>query len=185
MKAVVFDTETTGLIRNRTLKLDQQPEVIEFYACAVNLKTGRISKELDFLIKPLKPLSDKPAPGEKKTITQMNGISNEMLKGKPTFKEVHAKIFSMLQGAPVVIAHNASFDKEMINIEAQRLGIELAWPRVICSIEQTLHLKGHRLSLTNLHLELFGEPFDGAHRAKVDVAALVRCCRELHKRDII
>jgi len=29
MIALVFDTETTGLVNNRTLRLDRQPEIIE------------------------------------------------------------------------------------------------------------------------------------------------------------
>lgn len=185
MKAVLFDTETTGLVRNRTLKLDQQPEVIEFYACAANLKTGKITKELDTLIKPAKPLSDTPAPGDKKTITQITGITNEMLKNAKLFKD-HAKaIIKMLSSAPVVIAHNASFDRDMIEIEAERLGIEFKWPKVLCTVEQTIHMKGHRLSMSALHQELFGEPFLGAHRAKADVQALLKCCVELHKREIL
>jgi hypothetical protein len=73
----------------------------------------------------------------------------------------------------------------MVDIEAQRLGIELRWPRLVCTVEQTIALKGYRLSLENLHKELFGEPFEGAHRAKADVAALTRCCRELFKRGMI
>lgn len=186
MRVVVFDTETSGLIQNRTVKLDKQPEVIEFYGCVADLRTGKIGKEVNTLIKPKTPLSDVPAFGEKKTITEMNGISNEMLKDAPPFEKVADQIFNILQkGAPAVIAHNASFDKEMIDIEAERLGKKLKWPRVICTIEQTIHLKGYRLSMTNLHKELFDEGFTGAHRAKVDVAALLRCCVELHKRKII
>lgn len=182
---MVFDTETTGLIKNRTLKLDRQPEVIEFYACSVNLKTGKISKELDFLIKPHKPLADKPAPGEKKTITDITGITNTMLADAPPFKSVAKQIIKMLESAPLLIAHNASFDREVIDIELERLKLKIKWPRVLCTVEQTIALKGFRLSLSNLHNELFKEPFTGAHRAKQDVAALVRCCKELVKREVL
>ena len=44
MKAFIFDTETTGLVKNRTIKLDDQPEVIEFYGALVDLskKGGKI-----------------------------------------------------------------------------------------------------------------------------------------------
>lgn len=185
MKALIFDTETTGLVKNRTLKLDQQPSIIEFYACLVNLKTGKIARELDLLIKPPKLLSDTPAPGDKKTITQITGITNAMLADAQPFS-LHAKdIINMLTKAPLVIAHNASFDKEMIDIEAERLGFEVKWPRIICTVEQTIAMKGYRLSLSALHQELFGEPFTGAHRAKVDVAALTRCCVELFKRGML
>ena len=78
-----------------------------------------------------------------------------------------------------------SFDQEMIDIEAERLGQILRWQRLVCTVEQTVHLRGHRLSLSLLHQHLFDEPFAGAHRAKVDVAALIRCSVELHKRRVI
>jgi hypothetical protein len=59
------------------------------------------------------------------------------------------------------------------------------WPRRICTVEQTQHIKGFRLNLSGLHEFLFGEKFSGAHRAKVDVAALVRCSSEMFKREML
>jgi len=49
-------------------------------------------------------------------------------------------------------------------------------------VQETEWIKGHRLSLSALHEELFGEPFSGAHRARVDVDALTRCFNELRQR---
>jgi len=186
MKAFVFDTETTGLVDNRTLKLERQPEIIEFYGCLVDLgKKGKIISEVDTLIKPKNPLTDKPVSGGKKTITDITGISNEMLKDAPRFKDVAKRIHDAITKAPLVIAHNASFDREMVQIEFERLKEKIKFPKIICTVEQTIYMKGYRLSLSALHQELFGEPFAGAHRAKVDVSALVRCCVELHKRKIL
>lgn len=185
MRALVFDVETTGLPKNRTVKLNLQPEIIEFAAFMVNLKTGKVLKKYQTLIKPSKLLSDTPAFGEKKTITQITGITNEMLANAPSFKDVSKDIFTMIQKAPVAIAHNLSFDAEMLDIEAERLKYELKWPRKICTVEATIAMKGFRLNLTKLHLELFGEPFEGAHRAQGDVEALTKCCIELFKRDIL
>ena len=179
MRAVIFDTETTGLVGNRKLPLDQQPEVIEFFGCLVDLKKGKVLKEYETLIKP-KLVQELPP-----KITEITTITTEMLKDAPTFAEVADDIFAFIQDAPVVIAHNLRFDKDMLDIEAERLTRTIAWPRRLCTIEQTMHLKGHRLSLTKLHQLLFDEPFDGAHRAKVDVQALVRVCQELVKRDVL
>jgi DNA polymerase III epsilon subunit family exonuclease len=181
----VFDTETTGLIENRIIKLDKQPDVIEFFGCDVDLDTGEVSNKLNLLIKPRKPLPTEPAWGEKKTITEITGITNEMLNDAPHFKDVADVIFSRIENASEVVAHNAHFDQEMLNIEAERLQRVIKWPPVICSIEQTMHLKGKRLSLTALHEFLFKEKFADAHRAEHDVLALARCCTELRKRGII
>lgn len=185
MKALIFDTETTGLPKNRTIKLEHQPEIIEFAAFTVNLKTGKISKKYQTLIKPAKALSDTPGFGEKKTITQITGITNEMLKDAPNFKAVSKDIIKMIEKAPVVIAHNLSFDAEMLDIEAERLKTPIRWPRKICTVEATIAMKGFRLNLTKLHLELFGEAFEGAHRAQGDVEALTKCSIELFKRGLL
>ena len=177
MEAIVFDTETTGLIDNHTVKLEKQPHVIEFYGARTNLVTGEILEEVDELIRPPVEISEE--------ITKITGITNQMVADRQAFSNHAAKIFSFLQSAKVVIAHNMSFDQEMIDIEAERLGQILRWQRLVCTVEQTVHLRGHRLSLSLLHQHLFDEPFAGAHRAKVDVAALIRCSVELHKRRVI
>lgn len=180
MKAVLFDTETTGLIDNRTVGLERQPHVIEFYGCVADLKKGKVLKELEFLIQPpkLSLITD--------IITKITTITPETVKDAPVMGVVADKIFKFLEGAPVVIAHNLSFDLEMMDIEAQRLDRKIKWPKQrLCTVEQTVHLKGFRLNLSNLHQHLFGEKFDGAHRAKVDVMALLRCCTELVKREVL
>jgi DNA polymerase III alpha subunit (gram-positive type) len=176
MIATVFDTETSGLIENRTLRLDRQPEIIEFYACAINLETGEMLDEFDTLIKPKKPVSDE--------ITQITTITNDMLQDAEPFSKHANRIQGILERSPSVIAHNLAFDKDMVEIEFQRLspGWHIEWPECICTVEQTNHIKGYRLSLSALHQTLFGEPFEGAHRAKVDVQALLRCSVELFKR---
>lgn len=181
MIALVFDTETTGLVENRLRKLSWQNEVIEFYGCIVNLETGEILDEYETLIKP----RTYPMSPETIKITK-TVISNDMLFNAPGFTEVADYIKSFIESAPWVIAHNLAFDKEIISIEMERAGKTINWPKGICTIEQTMHLTGFRLSLTNLHAHLFNnETFAGAHRAKVDVQALTRCCVELYRREEI
>jgi DNA polymerase III alpha subunit (gram-positive type) len=118
----------------------------------------------------------------KQTKTQ---LTNDLLMNAPPFSEVAEPIKAHLEGAPLLIAHNATFDKEMIDIEMERIGKQVAWPPMLCTTEQTMHLKGYRLSLTELHQHLMGQPFMGAHRAKNDVLALVQCCIELRKAEVI
>jgi len=172
--AFVFDTETNGLSENRSIKLERQPHLIEFYGCLVDLAHGKILFDYETLVKPPKLIEQE--------IADITSINNNMLKDAPSFAEVADKIISSIEAAPLVIAHNASFDKEIIDIEANRLGRIVNWPRVLCTVEQTIHLQGKRLTLTNLHQHLFNEKFADAHRAKVDTRALVRCCVELVKR---
>lgn len=191
MKVYCFDTETTGLIANRTIKIEEQPSVIEFYGTLVDLKTGKLGKGYGTLIKPpeTKQVLDSFNPDKMKngkTIEHMTGISLEMLKDAPTMKQVYKRIKKELEGAPACGAHNLSFDREMMDIEAERLEDEIKWPRImICSVEQTTHMLGHRLNLTKLHELLFNEKFEGAHRAKADVEAQARVMIELFRRGML
>jgi DNA polymerase III epsilon subunit-like protein len=175
MIAYLFDTETSGLLDNHSIPLDKLPEVIEFYGAAINLSTGELTREINTLIKPKKPVSEE--------ITRITSITNEMLADAPVFREVAGSIKSALEMTPCVIAHNLSFDMEMIETEFERLGEKIAWPaRRLCTVEATIHLKGFRLRLNDMHELLFNERFAEAHRAKNDVMALKRCCEELFKR---
>jgi DNA polymerase III alpha subunit (gram-positive type) len=177
MIALLFDTETTGLIDNHKVKLNRQPHIIEFYSCVADLENGEILSEIDQLIRPPKQedLIEK--------ITDITGISWDMVKDKPIFAEVAPKIIEAIEVYQIVIAHNLSFDMEMMDLEAERIGRKIAWPRrKICTVEQSIWVKGHRLNLSALHQMLFVEAFTGAHRAKQDVMATLRCCVEMHKR---
>lgn len=178
MIATLFDTETTGLIDNHVVKLVNQSHVIEFYALQVNLETGEKLHELHRVIKPPIEITEK--------ITEITGITNEMVADAPTMGEALPLIIQFLESAPAVIAHNLSFDMEMMDIECERVGQKINWPRTkICTVEQTEWVRGYRLSLSALHEMLFWEKFEGAHRANVDVAALLRCCVELKRKDWI
>lgn len=173
-RTIIFDTETTGLIENRTLRLDRQSEITEVCVIAGDLDTGASETLMNTLVKPRGKITDENV--------KQNGIFPEMVTDAPTFREIAEELKRHIESAKFAIAHNASFDQEMIDIEMERIGVTVTWPRLICTIEQTMHLLGRRLSLSDLHQYLFGEPFAGAHRAAVDVAATWRCCVELRKR---
>lgn len=177
--AVIFDTETTGLIKTRQVPLDRLPEVIEFYGELVDLSTGKVVDTFESLIKPKKlPISDE--------IVRITGINTDMVKNELSFGNYLYDINKLMRQGDCVIAHNLGYDKEMLEIECERLGKELVLPSLqICTVQQTMSMKGYRLNLSALHQELFGAPFAGAHRAKADVQALTRCVIELRKRSVL
>lgn len=174
----VFDTETTGLIKNHRLPLDRQPKVIEFYGELVNRRTGEVIEELEFMANPGFPLEA--------IITQITGLRDADLADKPPFSENVARLIDFFARADRAVAHNISYDKAMLNFEAKRSSLEIAWPAsMICTVQKTEHFMGHRLNLSKLHNHLFGEPFEGAHRAREDVKALTRSYLELVRRGVI
>lgn len=155
--------------------MDHQPEVIEFCGMTINPGTDHVIDIFDRLIKPTKPITEE--------ITKLNGIDNEMVKGASSFKFLAPTIRDLIESSECVVAHNAAFDRDMIDLEFSRLGMtKIAWPRIICTIEATIHLTGYRLSLSALYEFLFKKKFEGAHRAKADVQALAQIVVELRKR---
>lgn len=178
MEALLLDTETTGLIDNLTLKITRQPHLTEYYGCVADIDTGEVRSEVHHMVKPPVAIPD--------DIERRTGITNDMVTGQPSFLFVAEEIRTQIEASPMVIAQNLSYDMEMLGIEFGRLGTKIAWPRKkICTVEQTVHLRGYRLNLSDLHEYLTGERFEGAHRAKNDVLAMLRCVVELRKRGML
>lgn len=179
-----FDTETTDLISNSARRIEKQPKIIEFYATRIR-QTGE-GKDAQFeFADELNLLLAHPAPLKAKT-TEITGLTNEDLKDAPPFHLKAKEIKEYMEGADVVVAHNLSYDMAVTDIEILRSDIgPISWPEPLCTVEATQHIFQYRLSLSALHEYLFGEKFEGAHRAKVDVEAMVRCYQELVKRDMI
>jgi len=177
MRYLIFDTETTDLISNSLLPLDKQPRIIEFFGHIVDHE-GRTSDALEFVCNPGIRI-------EKKT-TEITGIKQEDLRWQPRWAHFADDVEKLIASADAVVAHNLSYDWDMVNFEFMRMKRDpatLPWPAMrICTVQETEWFKGHRLSLSALHKELFGEEFEGAHRARVDVEALTRCFMELLRR---
>lgn len=174
MRTLVFDTETTDLISNSLLSEKHQPQIIEFCGLVYDDQAQEL-EGLEFFCDPGKPLPDE--------VTRITGIKAEDLRGAPRFEAVADRIVALIESADSVVAHNLSYDMAVVDFELARLGRRARWPADrVCTVEQTEHLKGHRLKLADLHALLFGEPFAGAHRARVDVEALARCYHELVRR---
>lgn len=176
MRTLIFDTETTDLIKNKLLPLDRQPHIIEFFGLSVDAE-GHECNSLEHLFDPGIILTD--------TIQRITGIKPEDLRGKPKFETHAEEMKKFIEGHDEVVAHNLSFDKSMIDFEMKRAGLTVEWPVLICTVEATEHIKGHRLNLTSLHELLLGEAFSGAHRAAADVRALANCFRCLRETGVV
>lgn len=176
MNWFIFDTETTGLIANRLVPLDKQPEIWEIFGLVVNGENGKEMGKFHRIVKPSNKLSQK--------VKDITGITQEELEQAPPFEIISGGLQGIMKSiCQGVIAHNLSYDMGMVNLEFKRLGKTFWWPpRKLCTVEATEHYKGHRLSLTALHEHLFGEGFPEAHRAENDVRALHRVFVELLRR---
>jgi len=166
--ALVFDTETTGLLLPKVADLSKQPRIIEL--ALVRIEHGKIVSEHEWLIDPECPL---PA-----VITKITGLTDDDLKGKPKFRQLLGEIEEAFAGADLLIAHNAPFDVGVLTTELQRCErTGFPWPaETLCAVQEFMHLKGRRLKLTQLYELKLGKDLKQTHRALDDVFALAEIC---------
>lgn len=164
MKAIIFDTETTGLLLHSSVPVEKQPKVIELGAIAVS-ESGVIA-ELSQLLNPGQEITAE--------ITKITGITNEDLVGKPTFAEFLPQLKQFFAGSDMLICHNAPFDTGMLKNDLIRAACEdFPWPKtIICTVQEYQPLFGKRPSLKVLYHRIMGEELAQTHRALDDVMAV-------------
>ncbi len=104
---VVFDLETTGLEPKHC-------EIIEIGA--LKYKNNKLVDEFSVLVKPKKSISSE--------ITQITGISNDMVNDASNIEEVLPKFIEFIEDLPLV-AHNSSFDLSFIEENINKLGLPM------------------------------------------------------------
>lgn len=186
MHRMFFDTETTGKPKNYKAKIqdvDNWPRVVQLSYIVFDEETELVCE--DFIVKPDGfVISDE--------VAEIHGITQEMAleKGLPLI-DVMKKFRADINSCDVLIAHNISFDVNVVGAEFIRLDED---PEGFAIISQLCTMKaGTRLcrlpgkfgykwpKLSELHLYLFGETFEGAHNALVDIRATARCYFRMKK----
>jgi DNA polymerase III epsilon subunit-like protein len=176
---LVYDCETSGLVKNIAVPLKDQPRIIELYAQKLDDKSLETVGEWHSLFF-INDLSQE--------VIDITHITPEMLKDAPSFAARLESLIDFFLGERIMVGHNLSFDRDMLVIELKRLDalIKFPWPqRHICTVEASEAIDGYRLSLSALHEKLFGVGFPAAHRAQSDVDATGRCIRELINRGVV
>lgn len=165
-----WDTETSGLIKRGTpLSDESQPRILSLAAILCD-DEGNITDSMDTLIH--HPNLEIP-----EFITNINGITQERCinKGIPII-EALARYNEMKTRSTIRVAHNISFDKQMIARETLAAGQEhLPYNgESFCTMAmcRTLGMKGN---LSAMYHALFARDFIGAHTAMGDVLA----CKEI------
>jgi len=153
----VVDVETTGLDAGDC-------RVIEIGI--VRFERGEVAERWGTLVH-----TGSPLPAE---ITQVTGITDEMLAGKPRFREVAWEVYGRLRDR-VVVAYNLPFDRSFIDAELARAGLvlpelpgldPLVWARAL--------LPNARSRKLGALCELLGVDLRQAHRAVDDAEAAGR-----------
>lgn len=150
---VVFDIETTGFSNTN----DKITEI-----GAVKIENFEIVDTFSELINPQKDISYK--------IQELTGITNDMVKDKPTIEQVLPKFLQFI-GDSVLVAHNAEFDIGFIREKCRQQNIEFKNKSVdTLTLSRILlpELKRHRL---NVVAKKLGIPLLNHHRAVDDAKA--------------
>ena len=158
---VVLDFETTGLdTRN--------DRIIEIGA--VKLADGHVTEDLSVLVNPGQLLKPK--------ITEITGITDQMLHDQPPITEALPKLLEFIGDCPIA-AHNADFDYNILQSELHRQGIEKEWTVIdTLTFARKLYpdMKSHRLGVLCKRL---GVSLKNAHRAVHDATATAHCLRQM------
>ncbi len=190
---LIFDTETTGLPRNKTAPitdLDNWPRLVQL-AWQLHDGKGKLLSRHNYIIKP--EGFDIPYKAE-----QIHGISTRRAMAEGHDMQTVLKDFvADLEKTSQLVGHNIEFDVNIIGAELIRKNIAtekfLALAKVDTGIASTefCQLKGGiggRLKmprLEELHKILFGKDFGDAHDASYDVAATARSFFGLVKKKVV
>lgn len=168
-RKVIIDTETTGLdylISDKVIEIG----AIEVYDdCVIG------ERYFHKRINPRRKISSES--------TSIHGITEEDLIDSPEFKDVYDEFISFI-GSDLIIAHNAEFDRRMINLELQLIGKPtIEKHQVLDSLALAKMLfKGKKVSLDSLCSMLNIDNSERVkHGALIDVKLLGKVYIEIMK----
>jgi DNA polymerase III subunit epsilon len=161
LKAIFYDTETTGL------KPDKD-RIIEIAAYDPEL-----NRRFERLVNPGCPIPPEA--------TAVHHITNEMVATAPSFVEVGADFIEFCEGEVVLIAHNNdNFDYHFLRLEFQRNGLQMPSWKFLDSLKWARRYRADlpRHTLQFLR-EIYGIKANNAHRALDDVFILHQLFKNL------
>lgn len=152
----IVDIETTGVKANR----DRITEI------AIVLHDGE--KVVDRFQSLVNPECSIPP-----NITQITGISSELVADAPKFFEVAKQVVEMTKGA-IFVAHNVNFDYGFIKEELARLGF-IYRRKQLCTVRLSrLVFPGRKRYNLDSLIDMLGIEVERRHRAMDDVIATVK-----------
>jgi DNA polymerase III subunit epsilon len=185
-----FDTETTGLPKNWKAPvndLTNWPRLVQLAFLCFDGNGNKISGG-DFIIKP----EGFTIPSDASLI---HGISTERaLRDGEKLSDVLQHFQSLINQSDVLVAHNMSFDEKIVGAEFLRIGMQnsISSKRKICTMISTTTFcaidgpYGYKWpKLSELHFKLFGENFEEAHNAAVDIHITAKCFWKLVEAKVI
>ncbi len=143
-------------------------------ACAVGIvrvEGGRIIRREMRLIRP---------PRNRFVFDYLHGISWELVAGEPGFRETWPELWSLLEGTEFLAAHNASFDRSVL--ESCCAQVRVAVPRIpfVCTVRLARRIWGIRPTTLPSVCRFLGIPLRH-HDPLSDAEACARIVLAAHK----
>ncbi len=148
---IFLDTETTG-------DAPYRDKIIEL--SAIKVQGAEILDSFDELIDPGIAIPE--------ISTQITGITQDMVRGKPKFEQVADKFLEFL-GDAIIVAHNADFDRQFVNHELMMAGKPTLNNAQFCTwkLSKRILPKQEKYSLEHL-AGVYGLDKGNSHRALDD-----------------
>lgn len=181
-----FDTETTGLPLNwkaPVTEVNNWPRLVQLAYLQFDPQ-GNQSTQGNFIIKPEGFSIPNGA-------SSVHGITTERaIREGHSLSQVLNQFGRLVDESTTIVAHNMSFDEKIVGAELIRLGVSNILDRKnkICTMHSTTNFckidgpYGYKWpKLSELHYKLFGEDFQDAHDAYVDISITAKCFWELKR----
>ncbi|HEX7164953.1 MAG TPA: exonuclease domain-containing protein [Trebonia sp.] len=157
LEFTIVDVETTGWV-------PEDADITEIGA--VRVHAGTVIAEFGSLVNPGTPVPE--------AITELTGISDQMLTSAPPVADVLPKLLAFAEGS-VLAAHNAPFDLKFLTAACAGMGCD--WPgfEVLDTVRLARHLMATPQEVPDRKLAtlatFFGTPVQPSHRALDDARA--------------
>jgi DNA polymerase III epsilon subunit-like protein len=193
MKVFVFDTETSGLPKERNPSIydtDKWPHIMQISYIIYNTETGELEETYDAYIR-LNPwvIVDPVSEG-------IHGITREIMEAKGVpIQEALVRVRDALSKVDICVGHNVSFDKRFMIVEGIRNSIRMNFPadyctmknsKEVCKIEYTFSNGDKGFKYPKL-MELYEHLFPGIpapqnlHNSFADTIITLKCyCKLAH-----
>jgi len=162
---VVYDFEATGL-------LNENPRIVEIGA--VKIKDGVITETFECLVDPECLIPPKS--------TEVHGITDAMVKGKPTIKDVMPDFFKFCYGCIMVGQNTLNYDWPLLRGIAEPMNIYFENEQLdVMVLAKKYHPEFAKYNLGYMAKQ-FGFVNEEAHRALSDTVTTAKVFKEISKK---
>lgn len=149
---IYFDCESSGVNPDKD-------RIVQIAAIKIHPNGERETK--NYLINP-----EIPIPLE---ASEVHGITDEMVKDAPTFKQLAVAMRNWFAGCDIGGFNSDSFDVNLLLAEMQRAGVEFSTEGVNFVDVRKMFQKLYPNTLSDIYRRFLGKELEGAHNALSDI----------------